>query len=262
MFNGFNKGFSLGFAGRVFNRGFSTKIASITRLAEVVEEVIDTSIITETNHRINTIEHNLYTVDFSALSGVGYIIFETPAANFPNTLVTFSRVDTNSSTLAQIVNYTASPTRNYYIDVGESVTLYSNGSSWSQTTSDGSQKVISYSNYFIYTLENLQETYTIDYPSNVSGGFYVILAAQPALHEGFQVAFVRSDDNTGATTWLFDQQTSKTYTITSGTTKNFYSYNGVWNEVPPPPSGIGGGGLSGPGGGGLSGPGGGGLIGP
>jgi len=253
MFNGFNKGFSLGFAGRVFNRGFSTKIASITRLAEVVEEVIDTSIITETNHRINTIEHNIYTVDFSALSGVGYIIFETPAANFPNTLVTFSRVDTNSSTLAQIVNYTGG-NQNYYIDVGESVTFYSDGSSWTQTTSDGSLKVISYTNYFVNTLENLQETYTIDYPSNVGGGFYVILSAQAALHEGFQVTFVRSDDNTGATTWLFDQQTSKTYTITSGSTKIFYSYNGTWNEMPPPPSGIGGGDLSGPGDGGLIGP--------
>lgn len=257
MFNGFNKGFSLGFAGRVFNRGFSTKIASITRLAEVVEEVIDTSLITETNHRINAIEHNLYNVDFSALSGVGYIIFETPAADFPNTLVTFSRVDTNSSTLAQIVNYTGG-NQNYYIDVGESVTFYSDGSSWTQTTSDGSLKVISYTNYFVNTLENLQETYEINYPSNLGGIFYVILAAQAALHEGFQVAFVRSDDNTGATTWLFDQQTNKMYTIASGSTKILYSYNGAWNETPPAPGGIEGGGLPG---GDLSGPGDGGLPG-
>jgi len=38
MFNGFNKGFSLGFIGKIFNRGFSTKLLSIENLpTEVVE---------------------------------------------------------------------------------------------------------------------------------------------------------------------------------------------------------------------------------
>ena len=257
MFNGFNKGFSLGFTGKVFNRGFSTKILSIQRLSDIIEEVVDTSIITETNHRINTIEHSLYSVDFSSITGNGYIIFEAPAAQFTNTLVTFSRIDTNTNVSAQIVNYTGG-NQYYYIDVGESFTFYSDGSSWTQTTSDGATKVISYTNYFVSALDSLQETYIIDQPSNLGGVSYTILSAQAANYNGYEIAFNRIDDNTGLSVYLIDQQTSKTYIISADSSKTLYSYNGVWNENPPGIDGgdLGGGGL---GGGGL---GGGGLIGP
>jgi len=255
--NGFNKGFSLGLAGRIFNRGFSTKILSIQRLSDIVEEIIDTSIITETNHRIDTIEHNVYTVDFVNINGNGYIIFEASPSQFPNTLVTFNRIDTNTNAVAQIVNYTGG-NQYYYIDVGESFTFYSDGSSWTQTTSDGATKVISHTNYFVSTLDSLQQIYIIDQPSNLGGISYTILSAQAANYANYQITFNRIDDNTNLSVYLIDQQTGKSYIISAGSSKTLYSYNGVWNETPP---GIIGGGIGGGdlGGGGI---GGGGLIGP
>lgn len=128
MFNGFNKGFSLGFAGRVFNRGFSTKIASITRLAEVVEEVVEEVAIISTSPFILS-EVGTYNVDLSSIGGATYIIIQADASLFNGQEITLKRIDANSGTSSTV--YYNNSQQQTTLGTSQTIIFISNGISWS-----------------------------------------------------------------------------------------------------------------------------------
>lgn len=133
MFNGFNKGFSLGFAGRVFNRGFSTKILSITRTTEVIEET--TADITGTPFLITS--PGTFTVSYDTLSGGGQtaIIIAADASQYSGQQIVVERIGTNTNANCTIY-YNTNGENNVPLSIGQTITFTSNGNVWS-TGSDG-----------------------------------------------------------------------------------------------------------------------------
>lgn len=132
MFGGFNKGFSLGFAGRVFNRGLSTKILSIERLTEViqdpVEEVVEEATVISTSPFMLS-EAGIYNVDLTSLGGATYIIIQADASLFNGQEITLKRIDANIGTSSTV--YYNNSQQQTTLGTSQTITFISNGISWS-----------------------------------------------------------------------------------------------------------------------------------
>ena len=128
MFGGFNKGFSLGFAGRVFNRGLSTKILSITRTTEVVEEVEEEATVISTSPFLLS-DVGTYNADLSSIGGATYIIIQADASLFNGQEITLKRIDANSATSSTIIYN--DPQQQIALNTSQVITFISNGASWS-----------------------------------------------------------------------------------------------------------------------------------
>ena len=130
MFNGFNKGFSLGFAGRVFNRGFSTKILSIERLTEVIQEPVEEATIISTQTAVLS-EAGTYNVDLSSLApgGATFIVIQADPDTFDGQEIILKRIDAISETSSTIIYN--DPQQQTTLSTSQTITFISNGVSWS-----------------------------------------------------------------------------------------------------------------------------------
>lgn len=138
MFNGFNKGFSLGFAGKVFNRGFSTKILSISNIIEIPElpSLTTAPPITVTNFFISTIQYDIYPIDFSLTAGPNYTIFAASASIYPNREVIVRRADSNTLATSTIID-NSNPSlgsTSYLLNIGSELLFKSDGVRWTITS--------------------------------------------------------------------------------------------------------------------------------
>lgn len=139
--SGFNQGFKYTFSGDSFRRGFSKSLKKILTLLTIEPPVTVPSLLTAppivtTNFFINTIEYDIYPIDFTFSAGPNYTIFAASASLYPSKEVIVRRVDSNTFATLNIVDY-SNPTLGsplYLLNIGSELLLKSDGVSWTITS--------------------------------------------------------------------------------------------------------------------------------